>query len=93
MSLVVLKDGFIFYSKSVWKICLAKWTLYTELVKSSLLTQIKDNIGWQHVKQHWQDSWDGSKEMHIFLFLSSRAGDGKDPGEWMLACYNQKYII
>lgn len=85
MLLVVLKDGFIFYSKLVWKICLAKWTLYTELVKSPLLTQIKDNIGWQHVKQHWQDSQVGSKEMHIFL--PSWEGVGKR-SRWVNATKN-----
>lgn len=32
-------------------LCLAKRALYTELVKSFLLTQITDSIGWRRVKQ------------------------------------------
>lgn len=74
MSLILLKDSFISSSKLVWKICLAKWTLYTELVKSFLLTQIKDNIGWQHVKQLWQDSKGRQRNIHILILSVLEAG-------------------
>lgn len=76
MLLILLKDSFISYSKLVWKIRLAKWTLYTELVKSFLLTQIKDNIGWQHVKQLWQDSKGRQRNVHILIFSALEAGAG-----------------
>lgn len=84
MLLIPLKDSFISYSKLVWKIRLAKWTLYTELVKSFLLTQIKDNIGWQHVKQLRQDCKGRQRNVPILIFSVGEAGPGAgEPATWM----------